>query len=93
MCDKDYNISVHERMKYTPHECSECSVHVVFGRVARVLTSSTLVDDKSNKLYSEYATALFNRIFDTQASARKNLEHAKLRSKQYYDRKINDTDI
>jgi len=48
-----------------------------------------LADDKSNESYSEYATALFNRIFDAQASARKNLEHAKLRFKQYYDRKIN----
>jgi len=57
--------------------------------MARVPTSSTLADDKSNESYSEYAIALFNRIFDVQASARKNLEHAKLGSKQYYDPKIN----
>jgi len=79
---KAYNTSVHEGTKYTPHE-------LVFGKVARVPASSTLADDKCNESYSEYATALFNRIFDAQASARKNLEHAKLRSKQYHDRKIN----
>jgi len=48
-----------------------------------------LADDKSNESYFEYATMLFNRIFNAQASARKNLEYAKLRSKQYYDRKVN----
>jgi len=79
---RTYNTSVHKGTKYIPHE-------LVFGRVARVPTSSTLADDKCNESYSEYATALFNRLFDAQASARKNLEHAKLRSKQYYDRKIN----
>jgi len=82
---KAYNTNVYEEMKYTPLE-------LVFGRVARIPTSSTLASDKSNESYSEYATALFNRIFDAQASARKNehaLEHAKFRSKQYYDRKIN----
>jgi len=78
---KAYNTSVHKGTKYMPHE-------FVFGRVARVPTS-TLADDKSNESYSEYATALFNRISDAQASACKNPEHAKLRSKQYYDRKVN----
>jgi len=42
-----------------------------------------------NESYSEYATVLFNRIFDAQASACENLEHAKIRSKRYYDRKGN----
>jgi len=73
---------VHEGTKYMSHE-------LVFRRVARVPTSSTLADDKSSESYFEYATALFNQIFNAQASARKNLEHAKLRSKQYYDRKVN----
>jgi len=35
---------------------------LVFERVARVPTSSTLADDKCNESYSEYATALFNRV-------------------------------
>jgi len=77
-----YNTSVHEGKKYTTHE-------LVFGRTAKVPTSSMLADDKSNESYSEYATALFNRILDAQASARKNLVHAKIRSKQYYGHKAN----
>jgi len=79
---KAYNISVHKGTKYTPHE-------LVFGRSTRVSTSSILPNDKSNESYSEYATAVFNRIFDSQASARENFEHAKIRSKRYYDRKAN----
>jgi len=47
----------------TPHE-------LMFGRMARIFTSSTLTDDKSNESYFEYATALFNQIFDAQASAK-----------------------
>jgi len=34
-------------------------------------------------------TALFKRIFDTQTSARKNLERTKIRFKWYYDYKAN----
>jgi len=79
---KVYNTSVREGMKYTPHE-------LVFVRSARIPTSSILSDDKSNESYSEYAITLFNRIFDTQASACENLEYAKIRSKQYYDHKAN----
>jgi len=79
---KAYNTSVHKGTKYTSHE-------LVFGRSARVSTSSILPNDKSNELYSEYATAVFNRIFDSQASVRENFEHAKIRSKRYYDRKAN----
>jgi len=37
--------------------------------------------------YVEYA--LFNRIFDAQTMVRENLNRAKMRSKQYYDRKAN----
>jgi len=66
-------------MKYTPHE-------VVFGRVVRGPTSSTLADDKSNESYSEYATTLFNTIFG-HISTPKSRTY-KLRSKQYYYRKI-----
>jgi len=77
------NTSVYEGAEYRPHE-------LVFERSARVpYTSSILSDDKSSKSYLEYATALFNRIFDVQASACENFEHAKIRFKQYYDRKAN----
>jgi hypothetical protein len=52
---KAYNTSVHEGTEFTPHE-------LVFGRTARVPSSSILADD--NKSYTEYATILFQRIFD-----------------------------
>jgi len=78
---KAYNTSIHEGTKYTSHE-------LVFGRSARVL-SSILPEDKDNESYLEYATALFSRIFDAQASSRENLEHTKIISRQYYDRKAN----
>jgi len=75
---KVYNTNIHERTKYTPHE-------LVFGRSARVPINSILPNDKDNE--SEYATALFKRIFDAQASACEI--HAKIRCKQYYNRKAN----
>jgi len=45
---KTYNISIHEGTKYTPHE-------LVFGKAARVSTSSILPDDKNGESYPEYA--------------------------------------
>jgi len=74
---KAYNISV-EGTKYTPHE-------LVFGRSVRVPNSSILPDDKGNESYSEYATTLFNQIFDAQAHEKP----AKIRYKRYYDHKAN----
>jgi hypothetical protein len=79
---KACNTSVHEGTEFTPHE-------LVFGRAARVLTSSILPDDNDNESNPEYAMTLFKRIFDTQATARENLKRAKMRSKRYYDQKTN----
>jgi len=76
---KAYNTSV-EETKYTPHE-------LVFERSVTVPNSIILPDDKGNESYSEYATALFNQIFDAQAH--ENLEPAKIRYKRYYDHKAN----
>jgi len=76
------NTSVYEGAEYMPHE-------LVFGRSARVPYISNILPDKSSESYPEYVTALFNRIFDSQASVCENLEHAKIRSKQYCDRKAN----
>jgi len=61
----------------------------VFDRAARVLTSSILPDHNNNELYPEYATALFKRILDAQATARENLKRSKIRFKRYYNRKTN----
>jgi len=61
---KAYNTNVHEGRKYTPHE-------LMFGRMARIFTSSTLADDKSNESYFEYATALQPNL--QRSSISKNL--------------------
>jgi len=53
------NENIHEGTKYTPHE-------LAFGKLATVPTNSILPDDKGNESYSEYETALFNRIFKYQ---------------------------
>jgi len=79
---KAYNTSVHECTEFTPHE-------LLFGKAARVLTSSILPNDNDNESYPEYTTALFKRIFDAQATAREILKRAKIRSMRYYDRKTN----
>jgi len=65
--------------------------HKVFGKSARVPTSNTLPDNKDNESNPKYTIALFKRIFNTQASTCKKLEHlnTKIRSKRYYDRKTN----
>jgi len=62
-----YNTNIHERTKYMPYE-------LVFGRMVRISTSSTLPDDKGNESYSEYTTALFNRIFDAQDVRTSNIQ-------------------
>lgn len=77
-----YNTSVHEGTRYTPHK-------LVFGKIARALSTDPLFENEPNVTYTEYLTNLFHRISSTQAIARENLTQAKLRSKHYYDRKAN----
>lgn len=77
-----YNTSVHEGTKHTPHE-------LVFGRIARVPTSETPLDQESNESYTEYLTTLYNKLRDVQAIARDHLIASKERSKKYYDQRIN----
>jgi len=57
--------------------------------MARVPITSILLDDKDGESYPEYATALFNRIFNDQISARENLNEAKIKFKRYYNSKAN----
>jgi len=79
---KAYNTSVHGETEFRPHE-------LVFGRKARFPASNQLADDKYDKSYPKYATALLKRIFDPQATARENLNRSNIGSKRYYDRKTN----
>ena len=77
-----YNTSVHEGTKYPPYE-------LVFGRIARLPSAHIPIDENLEITYQDYLTNLFNKIYDAQEDARKNLINAKERSKRYYDRRTN----
>ncbi|CAK9829609.1 Retrovirus-related Pol polyprotein from transposon 412 [Anthophora retusa] len=77
-----YNTSVHEGTHFTPHE-------LVFGRLARVPSSTPLRDIPQDETYSNYLTELRTKLVETTDRARTILNQAKSKSKQYYDRKIN----
>lgn len=77
-----YNTSVHEGTKLTPYEC-------VFGKIARVPSATAVLDEDITETYMDYLTRLKARLRDIQDVARENLIHAKQRSKEYYDRRLN----
>ena len=77
-----YNTSVHEGTKFSPHE-------LVFGHLAREPTGEVIIEENIEPTYAEYLTDLFNKINTVQQMARENLIKSKLRSKEYYDRRIN----
>ncbi|XP_063994529.1 uncharacterized protein LOC135172231 [Diachasmimorpha longicaudata] len=76
-----YNTSVHEGTGYTPHQ-------LVFGKLAR-LPSSQAANEPIEPTYGDYLRQLFTRISKFQETAGQNLHQAKLKSKEYYDAKIN----
>ena len=77
-----YNTSVHEGMKFSPHE-------LVFGNLAREPISEIIIEENMEPTYTEYLRDLFDKIDTVQQMARENLIKSKLRSKKYYDRRIN----
>ncbi|XP_048512598.1 uncharacterized protein LOC125501328 [Athalia rosae] len=77
-----YNTSVHEGTKFTPHE-------LVFGRLARLPSEHTTIDERLDRSYEDYLKQLFTTLKNLQTEARENLIKAKERYKYYYDRKIN----
>lgn len=77
-----YNTSTHEATGYTPYE-------LVFGKLAR-LPSSEIIDDIEKPQTSDaYLTQLMTDIHNLQKLARENIITSKIKSKKYYDRKIN----
>ena len=74
-----YNTSVHEGTGYTPHE-------LIFGTPARIPSSYNT--ESTQETYSHHLTNLFKDIKGLQQKAKVNLEKAKEKSKQYYDRRV-----
>jgi len=75
-----YNTSVHEGTGFTPHE-------LIFGTAARIPSSFNPEPDSAT--YSYHLTNLFVKIRDLQRTAKANLEKAKRKSKEYYDKRVN----
>ena len=74
---------MHEGTKHTPFE-------VVFGRLARSPSCEPLREDDLQPTYQEYIKDLVTRLIGIRTSVYNNLVNAKQRSKNYYDRKLND---
>ncbi|CAD6241240.1 GSCOCG00012617001-RA-CDS, partial [Cotesia congregata] len=76
-----YNVSEHEGTGFTPYQ-------LVFGKLPRLPSQFQGVEE-TNESYAEYLEQLFRRIKQSEAAAGENLRRAKVRSKLYYDRKVN----
>lgn len=77
-----YNTVPHEGHQFTPYE-------LVFGRLARVPSNEPLDPDEQIPTYNDYVINLSNRLNELQRIAREKLIESKIRSKYYYDKKIN----
>ena len=81
-----YNTSIYEGTKCTPYE-------LVFGKLARQPSSEPLLPHEKLETYDDYLINLITKLHDIQSFARKNLINAKIKSKTYYDQKINPQDF
>lgn len=78
-----YNTSVHEGTKFTPHE-------LVFAKTARIPSGDANQPPLEDETYAQYLADLNTRLQSVQQTAKLNLDNAKVRSKIYYDRKVNE---
>jgi len=77
-----YNTSTHESTGYTLYE-------LVFGKIARQLSSEIIYEKENGRTYNDYLHQLMTNIHNLQELARECLIASKIKSKYYYDRKIN----
>ena len=80
-CMFSYNTSIHEATKFTPYE-------LIFGRRARF--PSSLPSAEQLQTYGSYVAELVTHLDDVRDIARQNLVRAKERSKEIYDRRLNE---
>lgn len=81
-----YNTSTHEGTRFTPCE-------LVLGKPARTPSADPPLDDDLSPTYLDYYIQLIGRINRVTELAKQNLTNAKLRSKLYYDRRINPQEL
>ena len=78
-----YNTSIHESTQFFPYE-------LVFGFEAREPSVETTIKDET---YGDYYKNLMLKLKSIQGKAHENLVATKLRTKRYYDRKINPNEL
>ena len=78
----NYNTNIHEATKHTPYE-------LVFGKIARIPSNEPIASNDKLENYNEYLINLVTQLHIIQGNARENVVSAKIKSKKYYDRKIN----
>ena len=76
-----YNTSVHVPSSLRMNWCS--------GRLARVPSSDTALQETGDETYDSYLRELQQKLIESTDQARLNLDSSKIRSKSYYDRKVN----
>ena len=64
-------------------------MNTVFENVARVPSSDAALQKTGDETYDSYLRELQQKLTESTNQARSNLDSSKIRSKSYYDRKVN----